>query len=349
MLAPAPQTRSQQLPEKARARRALDGTAGAKAQARSLRRSARRLRLVPSHPPLRRMDPGSPGTEQDPQQEKLDSRGSAQPRSGDHAERDRPQEVPLKSYETILAQQIEQAEKEMERPARSLLLSGFAAGIEIGFGPFLMALILTSTRGIYADPTIELLEAFAYSVGFIIVIIGRSELFTEHTALAIQPVLAGRAPVAALLRLWALVYISNIAGAATFAAFAAWIGPALGEAESWAFVEIASKYVDHAWWLLLIGGILAGWLMGLLAWLVTAARDTIGQIVLIALVTTGIALAHLQHSIAGTVEVLAGVLSGDEVTWVEFGRFLLWSTVGNAVGGVVFVALLKFGHVRRGE
>ncbi|MBW3569570.1 MAG: formate/nitrite transporter family protein [Gemmatimonadetes bacterium] len=286
--------------------------------------------------------------ENDPQREKLDSRGSAPERSGEPSARDHPQEVPLKAYETILAQQVAQAEKEMERPARELLISGFAAGIEIGFGPFLMALILTSTRGIYADPTVELLQAVAYSVGFIIVILGRSELFTEHTALAIQPVLAGRAPVAGLLRLWALVYVSNISGAAAFAAFAAWIGPELGEAQSWAFVEIASKYVDHPWWLLLIGGILAGWLMGLLAWLVTAARDTIGQIVLIGLVTVGIALAHLQHSIAGTVEVLAGVLSGDQVTWAEFGQFLLWSTVGNAVGGVVFVALLKYGHVRRG-
>ena len=85
--------------------------------------------------------------------------------------------------------------------------------------------------------------------------------------------------------------------------------------------------------------------MGLLAWLVTAARDTIGQIVIILLITAGIALAHLQHSIAGTVEVLAGVLSGDEITWREFGRFLLWATLGNAIGGVVFVALLKYGHV----
>lgn len=273
----------------------------------------------------------------------------ARQRSDRSKETDHPRMAPLKAYETILAQQIGQAEKEIERPTRQLLISGFAAGIEIGFGPFLMALLLTSTRGVYADPTVELLLALAYSVGFIIVILGRSELFTEHTALAIQPVLAGRAGVGGLLRLWALVYVSNVSGAAAFAAFAAWIGPELGEAQSWAFVEIASKYVDHTWWLLLIGGIMAGWLMGLLAWLVTAARDTIAQIVLIGLVTTGIALAHLQHSIAGTVEVLAGVLSGHEITWREFGRFLLWSTLGNAIGGVVFVALLKFGYIGRGE
>ena len=260
---------------------------------------------------------------------------------------DHPEKEPLKAYETILEQQIAQARDELQRPAGKLLLSGLAAGMEIGFGPFLMALILTSTQGVYSEPTVEMLQAGAYAVGFIIVILGRSELFTEHTALAVQPVLAGHASVGQLFRLWGLVYVANIAGAVIFAAFIAWIGPLLGEAESWAFVQIASKYVDQVWWLLLIGGILAGWLMGLLAWLVTAARDTIGQIVVIFLITTGIALAHLQHSIAGTVEVLAGVLSGDEISWVEFGRFLLWATLGNAIGGVVFVALLKFGHVNR--
>lgn len=294
------------------------------------------------------MNPPSPVRADDPPPSRPDSRVADSIGCEAQRDRDRPLEAPLKTYETILAQQIAQAEKEMDRSARKLLLSGFAAGIEIGFGPFLMALVLTSTRATYADPTVLLLEAAAYSVGFIIVILGRSELFTEHTALALQPVLAGEAPVSGMLRLWALVYVSNIFGAAAFAAFAAWIGPELGAAQSWAFVEIASKYVDHTWWVLLTGGILAGWLMGLLAWLVTAARDTISQIVLIALITGGIAFAHLQHSIAGTVEVLAGVFSSDEITWREFGRFLLWSTIGNAVGGAVFVALLKFGHVKRG-
>lgn len=261
---------------------------------------------------------------------------------------DEPDEEALKSYDTIRAQQVEQAAKELERPAGKLLLSAFSAGIEIGFGPFLMALLLTSSDGFYSRPTQELLLATAYAVGFIIVVLGRSELFTEHTALAVQPVLGGDASLVQLLRLWGLVYGGNIAGAMGFAAFAAWIGPELGEAEPWAFVEIARKYVDQAWWLLLVGGVLAGWLMGLLAWLVTAARDTIGQIVVIWLIAAGISLAHLQHSIAGTVEVLAGVLSGSEVTWREFGRFLLFATLGNAVGGVVFVALLKYGHAGAG-
>lgn len=121
------------------------------------------------------------------------------------AAEDHPHERPLKSYETILAQQIEQAEEELDRPTVGLLLSGFAAGLEIGIGPFLMALFLTLNDGAYSRPTTELLLASAYSVGFIFVVLGRSELFTEHTALAVQPVLDGRASVSRLFRLWGLV------------------------------------------------------------------------------------------------------------------------------------------------
>ncbi len=272
------------------------------------------------------------------------------PRDGGHeAVCDRPLRTALKSYDTILQQQVEQAEQELERPPRELLVSAFAAGIEIGVGPFLMAVLLTLLDGTYPAPVVELLQAAAYAAGFIVVVLGRSELFTEHTALAVQPVLAGTRSIGQMLRLWGLVYLGNVAGAMAFAALAVWIGPKLGEAEPWAFERIAGKYVDHVWWVLLIGGVLAGWLMGLMAWLVTAARDTTAQVLLVGLIAFAIGIAHLQHSIAGTVEVFAGLVAGEgRITWPEFGRFLLGATVGNAVGGAVFVALLKYGHAKGG-
>jgi formate/nitrite transporter FocA (FNT family) len=92
--------------------------------------------------------------------------------------------------------------------------------------------------------------------------------------------------------------------------------------------------------------VLAGWLMGLLSWLVAASRDTIGQIFIVLLVTTAIGLCHLHHAVVGTAEVLAGVFSGAGATLADFGKFLLWATLGNMLGGFFFVALIKFGHIR---
>jgi formate-nitrite transporter family protein len=97
---------------------------------------------------------------------------------------------------------------------------------------------------------------------------------------------------------------------------------------------------------ILLSAVLAGWLMGLLSWLVAASRDTISQIFIVALVTTAIGIAHLHHAVVGTAEVLAGVFSGQGATLADFGKFLLWATLGNILGGVFFVALIKFGHIR---
>lgn len=260
--------------------------------------------------------------------------------------RDEPEQKPQKPYETILAQQIRQAQAELSRPARGLLLSSLAAGLEIGVGPFLMAVLFTLTNGVYARPAVELLVGLGYTVGFILVVVGRSELFTEHTALAVQPVLAREASVVRLMRLWALVLVGNLVGAALFSAFAAYLGPKLGVMEHSAIGELAHNVVKHPSGTMFLSAVMAGWMMGLVAWIATAARETISQVLLVGIITLAIGLAHLHHSIAGSVEVLMGVFAGEGASLADFGRFFLWSVLGNAVGGSVFVALLKQGHVR---
>ncbi len=86
--------------------------------------------------------------------------------------------------------------------------------------------------------------------------------------------------------------------------------------------------------------------MGLLSWLVAAGRDTISQIVVVWLITTAIGFAKLHHVILGTVEVMAGYFAGQGITRFDIGHFLLWATLGNALGGTVFVAFVKYGHAR---
>ncbi|WP_408957864.1 formate/nitrite transporter family protein [Natrinema sp. 74] len=249
---------------------------------------------------------------------------------------------------TILESVIESGQHEMERETEGLLLSGFSAGLDIGFGPLLMAVLLTLSDGGYGDLGTELLLASAYAVGFIFVIIARSELFTEHTTLAVMPVLAGRASIANLARVWGLVWISNVIGGAVFTIFVVVLVPDFGVASADAFGIIAHELVDHSVRWLFVAGILAGWLMGLVAWLLAAAQETTSRLVIIWLVTASIGMLHLPHSIAGNVEVLFGLVVSTDVTVFDYAKFLLLSTVGNAIGGGVFVALLKYGHVVRG-
>lgn len=126
------------------------------------------------------------------------------------------------------------------------------------------------------------------------------------------------------------------------------VAPVLGIVEPRAFLKIARPLVEHGWPVLVAAGVLAGWLMGLPSWLVAAAQESIARLAFVWMIAASIGFLHLPHSIAGTVEVLAGVLATAELTSVDFLRFLATATIGNAIGGVVFVSLLKYGHVVRG-
>lgn len=251
-----------------------------------------------------------------------------------------------KSYATILDQEISEGLEELERPPSSLLLSGLSAGLDIGFSALLVFLVVTLAEGQVADPLFEILRANAYTVGFIFVIFGRSELFTEHTTLACLPVLDGRASLLQLGRLWGLVYVSNLVGATLFSGLLVVIGPAMEIIEPAAFELVAAELTGYPAWVVLLSAILAGWLMGLVSWLVTAGRDTISQIFFVWLVTGSIGIAKLHHCIVGTVEVLPAVLAGSSVGMADFVSFLVLATLGNVVGGVIFVALIKYGHAQ---
>lgn len=250
-----------------------------------------------------------------------------------------------RDYQAILDDEIAAGVRQFGRSRSGLALSSLSAGLDIGFGPLLMVVVLTLFAGRESEPVVRLLVANAYAVGFIFVILGRSELFTEHTTLAVLPVLDGKASVSALGRLWGLVWMANLIGAFFFSWFAVLVTVELGVADVEAFRHLASELIGPAWWAVTLSAVLAGWLMGLLSWLVSAGRDTISQILFVWLVTALIGFIGLHHSIAGSVEVLMGVFAGSGPSWSDYAFFLIWATVGNAIGGVVFVALIKYGHV----
>ncbi len=255
---------------------------------------------------------------------------------------------PKKASIQILRHEVLEGRDALERPVSGLFLSGLSAGLDIGFSLFLMAVMKTQVAGTLPRPVSEMLVANMYAIGFIFVVLGRSELFTEQTTLGVLPVLNRQGSVAALGRTWGIVYLANLIGAALFAWLAVLVGPALGVVESGIFGEIAGSMTKHPAGVILLSGILAGWLMGLLSWLVAAARDTISQIAIVWLIATVIGFAHLHHVVVGSVEVFAGVFSG-ATSLAEYGHFLLWTTLGNAIGGPFFVALIKHSHAIRGK
>ncbi len=124
---------------------------------------------------------------------------------------------PKKPSAQILKHEIQEGRIAIHRPVGRLFLSGLSAGLDIGFSLFLIAVTKTQVDGVLPRPVVALLLANMYAVGFIFVVLGRSELFTEQTTLAVLPVLNRQASLPELVRTWAVVYVSNLVGAAVFA------------------------------------------------------------------------------------------------------------------------------------
>lgn len=250
-----------------------------------------------------------------------------------------------KEGEEILKEQIRTSLLEYRRHDKALFISAFSAGLEVGFSVLLMGTLYTMFSDQLSDSGMGFALALAYPIGFIFVIIGRSELFTEHTTLAVLPVLNGTVGVGTLAKLWTIVFVGNLVGGYVFGFILVSIGPEMGTISPDAFHHLAHEMVKYNWWLTLSSGILAGWLMGLLSWLVTSSRETISRILSIILVTSVIGLGGLHHSIVGSIEVFVGLISSEEITLGDYAHFQLWTTLGNIIGGTVFVAAIKFGQL----
>ncbi|MFC4551500.1 MULTISPECIES: formate/nitrite transporter family protein [Halorussus] len=249
------------------------------------------------------------------------------------------------SYRRILEREIENALKEIHRPPKGVFLSGLTAGLNLSYGALLMAMVLTFSGGFESKLVQQALLGGVSSIAFLLVVIGQTELFTAHSTMAVLPVLDGRASVGDLARVWGVTYVSNLLGCALFAGLIVAIGPPMGIVDPDAFGVLASALIPFRWWLILLSGVVAGWLMGLVTWLSAASRDTVSRIFFVVLVTAVIGSGPFHHSILGTTELLSAMLLGQGVTFGDYGHFIAWTTLGNVLGGSVFVALLNYGHV----
>ena len=234
---------------------------------------------------------------------------------------------------------------EFNRSHVGLFISSFSAGLEIGFSVLIMGTVYSLYSNDFSTAGMTFALALCYPVGFIFVIIGRSELFTEHTALALLPVLNGGVKISNLLGLWAIVYSGNIIGGFVFSVLITYIGPQIGFVNLEAFQHMALELIRFDWQITLFSAILAGWMMGLLGWLITSAQGTLSRIFLIVLVTAIIGMAGLHHCIVGSIELFTALLSG-QISGMDYLNTQFWATIGNIFGGTIFVAILKFSHIR---
>ena len=244
----------------------------------------------------------------------------------------------LKKAGEILETVVEDGNEELSRASLGLGLSGLAAGLNISFSAVALGVVGSLTGGV------GLAAALLYPIGFLIVILGRSQLYTENTVTPVAVVLTDSSALWNMLRLWVVIFVANVVGAILFAATVVYGEVLPPPALQVLFDEVAGK-LDHGFWNATLKAVIGGWLVALMAWLVAACRDTISQAVVIYVLAFLIPAAGLIHCIAGSTEVLISVFAG-EASFLEYlGGFLLPATLGNTIGGVFLVALLNYGQV----
>jgi formate/nitrite transporter FocA (FNT family) len=243
-------------------------------------------------------------------------------------------------YKAILAE----GEEELERPTAALFWSGLAAGLSMGFSMIAEGLL----RAHLPDTDWRILVAkFGYSAGFLIVILGRQQLFTENTLTPILPLLQKRpqASLGNVARLWATVLLANLLGALAIA-FTVTRLDVFESSTVDAFREIGAQAIEPSFGALLVRGIFAGWLIALMVWLLPFAEAA--RVFVIVVITYLVGLGEFSHIIAGAVEVFTLAAAGDAGWGQVLGGYALPTLIGNVIGGVTLVATLNHAQVTAG-
>jgi len=235
-------------------------------------------------------------------------------------------------------------DEELQRSASALAWSGLAAGLLMGFSFVAEGLLRSHLPD---EPWRPLVVNLGYPLGFLMVIIGRQQLFTENTLTAIIPLLARRnwTTFLSVLRLWAIVLVTNLCGAHIFA----WViarSQVLHPEVQAALLDLGREAVNVSFGNAILRGIFAGWLIASVVWM-NAATDS-GRFTIIVTLTYVVGLGGLTHIVAGAVEVLYLVMTGER-SWISvMTGYIVPTFLGNVAGGVSLVSALNHAQVVSG-
>jgi len=261
----------------------------------------------------------------------------------EHAESGAPSEGEIVadrfSTDEIFQRVLATGSEEINSSLRILTLSGVAAGFAITLTFVVHAALAGATTGAEITPVDHLL----YPVGFLYIVIGRYQLFTEQTITPVSLVLIRLASVPALLRVWGLVLAANLIGVVVGTAFVVF-GAVLNPPAVEAGLTFGEEAVAKTPLSLFSRAVIAGAIVAGMVWLEHAARESVARLLLVYFLMLVIPVAGLYHVVVSTADATFLVLHGvSSVSTVTF-EFLLPVLAGNTLGGVGLVALLNYGQ-----
>lgn len=230
------------------------------------------------------------------------------------------------------------AEEELLRTNQVLFFSGLAAGLSMGFSFIAEA---TLRAGLPDAEWQHLVSKLGYSVGFLIVILGRQQLFTENTLTPVLELLHKKTlhVFYNTMRLWAVVLMANFTGTFLFASVLA-LTAVIPESRTIVFGDVAMHAIEGGFSITLLRAIFAGWLIALMVWLLPAAESA--RVAVIIIITYLIGIAGFPHIVAGSTEAFYAVFTGLASPLTVLTDFFVPTLIGNVIGGVSLVAALNY-------
>jgi formate-nitrite transporter family protein len=241
---------------------------------------------------------------------------------------------------------IEEGERRLARTPTGLLATGLVGGFDVMLG----ILAMTSASGALAlvmpEPTAHLVGSLTFGVGFVFLLIGHSELFTENFMVPVSAAIYGRGNTATLLRLWLGTLIGNLAGLMIFAwilSRAGLVPPETLKSAGTTAETFASRSAGTA----LLSGIVAGTIMTLMTWLAHAAKGDSARIGIALVVGFLLAAPSLNHAVVSFGEMAFGIMAGTgDASWKDLAQNFPIAVAGNLIGGLAFVTLARGLQVR---
>jgi formate-nitrite transporter family protein len=230
---------------------------------------------------------------------------------------------------------VDEGTYRLHRSTPSLLATGFVGGIDVSMGVLAVLLILQQTDN-------ALLAALGFSIGFIALTLANSELFTENFLLPIAAVVARKARMSAVWRLWAGTAVTNLLGGFLMVGLIMLAFPDLGPIG----VEKGALYLERGFSPAgFASAVLAGIVITLMTWMQQGTESTGTRIVAAVVAAFLLSYGHLSHVVVASLEVFAGVLGGSGTPVGEWALLAVMWAVGNAVGGIGLVTMLRIVQV----
>ncbi len=249
-----------------------------------------------------------------------------------------------KEASEIFKASVEVGQARLQRSWLEMSMSGLIAGMNVTFGIIASSYVAGATAPFVGANISKIFGALFFPIGFMFLMIGKSELFTENFLVPVTAVIAKRGKIADLLKLWSLTLIGNMAGIFIFAlVIAGSLNQIVPQFVVGHIHGIADNYMSRTPFVMVLSAIFAGWLITLMTWLLIASSGTLARIFIIWVVGFMIYLNSFSHIVVASSEILIAINTGSHISYLPWlYRYVPLTIIGNMTGGLFFVTILQY-------